>query len=109
MEKQTKGRESAMSEIIRDHPQAQTKKRPTSDGPICLGRRNKSTNEIDCLKGEVEELKVQNEDLKAEIRERDQTIKVAIADYQNKVGKCSHELNAMLEAGISKDVLIDVV
>lgn len=101
--------ESATSGIIKNHPQAQTKKRPASDGPICLGRRNKWTHQIDCLKSEVEELKAQNEDLKAKIGERDQTHKMAIAGYRDKVERCSYTLEAMLEARISKDVLIDIV
>lgn len=74
-----------------------------------MGRGNKWTHEIDCLKREVEELKAQNEDLKAKIGERDQTHKVAIVGYRDKVKRCSHTLETMLEVGISKDVLIDVV
>lgn len=110
-----------MSEIIRNNPitPTQTKKRPASNGASCLRWRNKWTHEIDCLKRDVEELKAQNEDLRAEMEERDQICKTAIkgiqskdqiiASYKGKVKRCSHALEAMLKAGTSKHVLIDVV
>lgn len=64
---------------------------------------------IDCLKREVGELKAQKEDLKAEMEKREKTHKAIIAGYQDKVKKCNHTLETMLEVEISKDVLIDVV
>lgn len=74
-----------------------------------MGWRNNWTREIDCLKREVEELKAHNDNLKKKIEQRDQTYKVAIVGYRDKVERCNHTLEAMLYARTSKDVLIDVV
>lgn len=71
------------------------------------------------MKREVEELKAQKEDLRTESEERYRVHGAAIAEIQNKnhntVGyqdrakRCSHALDAMLEARTSRDVLIDVI